>query len=95
MGGPGSGRPRHRVQQTGLLGAATWSERPARVHGTVQRGGDAMPMECPKCHSRWIETTYWEARCLCGARWYRLVGEVRPVPRGASRSYPTIKETRI
>ena len=92
MGGPGSGPKRHRVQRTGLLGVATYSERPARVPGTVQRGGEAMPTECWKCRGRWIETAYWEARCLCGARWYRLVGEVRAIPRGASRSYPIIKE---
>ena len=92
MGGPGSGPRRHRVQRTGLLGAVTQTWRPVRVLGTEQRGGDIMPPECPKCHAPWLETSYWEARCLCGRWWYRTVGEMRRPDRASERAYPHIKE---
>ncbi|HSE02880.1 MAG TPA: hypothetical protein VLK35_01905 [Methylomirabilota bacterium] len=75
--------PRRYARTMGLLGPASLTERPARVVGTVQRGGEFMPAECWKCHAAWIEMSYWEARCLCGAGWVRTVGEITRPSRSA------------
>ena len=76
MGGPRSGR-RRSYDRMGLVFGDLTSTRPAALEGATQHGGEIMPAQCTKCQAPWFETTYWEARCLCGRRFYRTVGVIQ------------------
>ncbi len=81
------GVPKHghrtRSMGIGVVGEAMRSFRPSLLEGAVQHAGEAIPPHCPKCHSEWFAVDEWEARCLCGRRFYRTVGTIRRKPKEA------------
>ena len=78
MGGKGSGRKEdaRRVAVVGRETADPTAPIPARVIGTIQHGGAAIPDACPHCHAAWRQVLANEAHCLCGLIFFRTAGEV-------------------